>query len=57
MPIMLLADVYSTEEYTAVIFECIETDKPYFVTTSHKVKNDDIRAPSLVYLEQSTYLD
>ena len=23
-----LADVYSTEEYTAVIFECIETDKP-----------------------------
>ena len=23
-----LADEYSTEEYTAVIFECIETDNP-----------------------------
>ena len=37
-----LADVYSTEEYTAVIFECIETLKPEFVIPSHKVKDDDI---------------
>ena len=30
----LLANVYSTEEYTAVIFECIETLKPKLVTVT-----------------------
>ena len=37
-----LAVVYNTEEYTAFILECIETDKPESVTTSHKVKEDGI---------------
>ena len=38
----LLAVVYNTEEYTAFILECIETDKPESITTSHKVKEDDM---------------